>query len=171
MTKDTENTLNEYKKAYYKRELQELLNKDHQMQKLLTGQKVRQKDLCSDLMLAASMKMNKVYKIEDDSEFGLYDDESDMPLSLVLNVDIHQNIRLYVITSEQTQLLFHVNGAAVAGVQGLEISSIGFFLLHKVILFTSKDGQVFLMSPQQVRKIAVELTLEAPVSVDECIIF
>ena len=99
------------------------------MEKLLNGQKGRSKDLCTDLMVAASLKMHKVFKIEDDSEFGLYDDESDIPLALVLSVDIYQNIKMYQVTSEQTQILFNLNAAEVTGDLDIDITSIDFMLM------------------------------------------
>jgi len=63
------------------------------VQALLKGEKLRQKDLCTDLMLAASLKMGKLAE-EDPAQSGHqhmlpdYQDGDERILALVLTVDI-----------------------------------------------------------------------------------
>jgi len=80
-------------------------------------------------------------------------------LALILNVDLYSTIRLYQVFGDLTELIFAVNLSDLlrqkkkddeedpSDVPEFEISTVEFFVKVKMLLITTLDGKIFLISP------------------------
>lgn len=80
-------------------------------------------------------------------------------MALILNVDLYSTIRLYQVFGDLTELIFAVNLSDLlrqkkkddeedpSDVPEFEISTVEFFVKVKMLLITTLDGKIFLISP------------------------
>lgn len=81
-----------------------MLQGDQTTRTILNGGKLTHRELSSDLQLTASLCMDK---LEGDFEdIGAEEFKEDCPLSIIVNVDIYQTIKIYLVQGDQTQLAF-----------------------------------------------------------------
>ena len=114
----------------------------------------------------------KIPEGTDDKELTQPENHSNGPdtiLALILNVDIYQTIRLYQVTKQLTELVFEVNicellrSGLASAVNGtninedesmVEVSSIELSLPERMVLVTTLDNQILLLTPKfEVRRI------------------
>jgi hypothetical protein len=93
--------LNDFRKTYYKFELQKVIEKDQMMLTLANGGKLAHKDLVPDINVAATLRMSLAIQEAIDQNKAGQEVESidtdEQSLALILNVDLYSTIRLYQV--------------------------------------------------------------------------
>ena len=103
--------LDDFRRTYYFDVLQQTLVRDQISHSVLNGQK---SSLISDIYLQASLNLDLL-------------DDQDPLISIIVNVDIDQMLRVYSIKNDESQLMFHVNMNKIVDKE-LEISSFEFYM-------------------------------------------
>ena len=146
--------LADFRKTYYQFELQKTLEKDSMTKQLLNGGKLPSKDFCPDLNITASLRMS--LKTEHDGQNPL----EELPLALVLTVDLFSTIRLYEVHADLTELVFAINLTDLmiqkrkieeidySDVPDYEITSVDLLLKAKMVMITTLSSEIFMISDQ-----------------------
>lgn len=86
-------------------------------------------------------------------------EQDEMPIALVLNVDLYSTIRLYQVHADLTELIFQVNITDLLRFQKIndeedpdeatpvQVQSVEFQIKTKMLIVTTVDNRIFLLSP------------------------
>lgn len=138
------------------------------------------------MAIHASLRMGVT--LSDPSDHDSQQDqylEDDMNICLLLIIDLYSTIKLYHVSSEITELIFSINLTELriaqlkdeeydtSEVPEVEISSVELLMRAKMLMITTRDNQIYFMSPEfELKLIKLEREPEDEASiVSESLIF